>query len=122
MSKTVTLRRLVRTQLQTVAGETYHKSAPADAVYPYKTFTLKSVSFADARDDFDLCVDIWHRGDVKEAEEIADQIERLLNNANLPQETIFPTFFRESRYTVEDPDKELTHIQLHFIVQLYEED
>lgn len=122
MSKTVTLRRLIRTQLQTVAGETYHKSAPPNAAYPNKVYTLKSVSFTDARDDFDLCIDIWHRGDVKVAEELADQIERLLNNANLPQETIFPTFFRESRYTVEDPDKELIHLQLRFIVQLYEEE
>ena len=120
MSKTATLRKLVREQLQTVQGQTYHKEASEKAAYPYKTFTLNSVSFMDARDDFELCVDIWHRGDWKVVEEIADQVEKLFQNTNLPQSTILPTFFRESRYNLEDPDKTLQHIQLRFQVQLYE--
>lgn len=120
MSKTALLRKLVREQMQTVDGETYHKSAPPDAAYPYKTFTLRSVTFTDARDDFDLCVDIWHRGDQKVAEELADRVEKLFRNANLPQETILPTFYRDARYDLEDPDKTLHHIQLRFLVQLYE--
>ena len=122
MSKTATLRKLVRRQLQTVQGETYHREAPPSAVYPYKTFTLKGVTFTDARDDFDLCVDIWGRGDWKVVEEIADQIEDLLKDSNLPQDKILPTFFRENRYNLDDPDKTLQHIQLRFLVQLYETD
>ena len=120
MSKTSTLRKLITTKLQTVQGGTYHRKAPNDADFPYKTFTLNSVSFVDVRDDFDLCVDIWHRGDWKVVEEIADQIEKLFQNENLPQSTILPTFFRENRYNLEDPDKTLQHIQLRFLVQLYE--
>ena len=120
MSKTADLRKLVREQLQTTQGETYHREASERAAFPYKTFTLNSVSFTDARDDFDLCVDIWHRGDWKVVEEIADQIEKLFQNTNLPQPTILPTFFRESRHNLVDPDKTLQHIQLHFSVQLYE--
>lgn len=120
MRKTAELRKLIRGQLQTISGETYHMRASDKASYPYKTFELKSVSFTDARDDFDLCVDIWNRGDWKVIEEIADDIEKLFQNTNLPQETILPTFFRESRYNLEDPDKTLQHIQLRFNVQLYE--
>ncbi len=120
MGKTAELRKLIKSQLQSLPGEVYHKSAPKDAVYPYKVFSLKSVSFVDARNDFDLCVDIWGRGDRKIAEEVADQVETLLRDANLPQKTILPTFYRESRYDIDDPDKTLQHIQLHFMVQLYE--
>ncbi len=120
MSKTAALRKLVREQLQTIQGETYHREASVRAAYPYKTFTLNSVSFTEERDDFDLDVDIWNRGDWKVIEEIADQIEKLFQNANLPQSTILPTFFRENRYNLEDPDKTLQHIQLRFSVQLYE--
>lgn len=120
MSKTAELRKLIKEQLQSTPGETYHFEAPNDAAFPYKTFTLKSVIFTDARDDFDLCVDVWHRGDWKVVEEIADQIEKLFQSTNLPQSTILPTFFRENRYNLEDPDKTLQHIQLHFLVQLYE--
>lgn len=123
MSKTATLRKLIREKLQTVQGGSYHRAAPKDAAFPYKTFTLSSVAFPDRlRDDYELEVDIWDRStDWKAVEEIADQIEALFNDANLPQPPIFPTFFRENRYSLDDPDKTLQHIQLRFLVQLYEE-
>lgn len=122
MSKTAALRKLARRKLQTTPGETYHRTAPKDAVYPYKTYELTSVAFPNSlRDDFELTVDIWGRSsDWKPVEEIADQIERLFNDANLPEPPIYPTFFRENRYELEDPDKSLQHIQLRFLVQLYE--
>ena len=123
MSKTVALRKLIYEKLQTVPGASYHRQAPKDAAFPYKTFTLASVAFPNSlRDDFELEVDVWDRAnDWKAVEEIADQIETLFNDANLPQANIFPTFFRDNRYSLDDPDKTLQHIQLRFLVQLYEE-
>lgn len=123
MSKTTALRALIREQLQTVQGDTYHKKATPNAAYPYKTYRLGRINFADStRDDYDLEVDIWDRSpDQKTVEEIADQIEALFNASNIPRPPIFPTFFRDGRNNLDDPDKELQHIQLHFIVQLYEE-
>jgi hypothetical protein len=77
----------------------------------------------DARDDQELEVDIWDRSlDSKTAEDIADQVEALFADANLPTPPIYPTFFRENRYTLDDPDKNLQHIQLRFLVQLYKEE
>jgi hypothetical protein len=123
MEKTRTLRKLVKEKLQTVPGETYHRRASKDAAYPYKTFTLASVAFTDARDDLELEVDVWDRSlDPKAAEDIADQIEALFREANLPKPPIYPTFFREARYLLDDPDKNLQHILLRFLVQLYEEE
>ena len=124
MSKTLQLRKLINEKLRTVPGGSYHRTAPRDAAFPYKTFSLSSVAFLDAaRDDFELEVDIWDRAkDWKAAEEIADQIEGLFNDTNLPEPPIYPTFFRENRYSLDDSDKTLQHIQLRFLVQLYEEE
>ena len=125
MAKTKLLRKLVREQLQTVPGGTYHKKAPHDADYPYKTFRVESGTFTDARDDLYLEVDVWDRNineDPKIAEDIADQVENLFKAANLPTPPIYPTFFRDARFNREDPDKTLQHIQLRFLVQLYEEE
>lgn len=123
MSKTIVLRKLVKEQLQTVAGETHHKVAPADAAYPYKTFRLSRVLFTDARDDMELEVDVWDRSlDPKTAEGIADDIEALFHDANLPAPPIYPTFYRDTRIPLDDPDPNLQHIQLRFIVQLYKEE
>lgn len=123
MSKTKALRKLVKEKLHTVPGGTYHRLAPSDAVFPYKTFVLDHAQFMDARDDIYLDVDVWDRSlDPKGAEDIADQIEALLRNATLPAPPIYPTFFRDIRYSLMDPDKTLQHIQLRFLVQLYEEE
>lgn len=122
MSKTLALRKLIKAKLDEVQGETHHRRAPEDAAYPYKTFILNRVNLGDlSRDDFDLQVDIWDRAaDPKQIEEIADQLETLFNAANLPQATIYPTFYREGRITVDDPDKDIQHLLLTFIIQLYE--
>ena len=121
--KTKTLRKLVFDKLQTVPGGTHHRLAPKDAAFPYKTFTLSDARYTDARDDLELEVDIWDRSlDPKAAEDIADQIEALFHDANLPAPPIYPTFFRDARYMLDDPDKTLQHIQLRFQVQLYKED
>jgi hypothetical protein len=124
MSKTKSLRAVVTSKLKTIAGGVYHRFAPADAEYPYKTYTLSSGAFPNSlRDDLDLEIDIWDRSpDPKTVEDIADQIEMLFNDANLPEPPIYPTFFRENRYLLDDPDKTLQHIQLRFLVQLYEEE
>lgn len=124
MSKTTALRGLIQEQLLTVPGETHHKKATDNTTYPYKTYNLESINFPDStRDDYDLVIDIWDRSpDPKMAEEIADQIEALFNVANLPRPPIYSTFFRDVRNNIDDPDKNLQHIQLHFLVQLYEEE
>lgn len=123
MSTTKALRKLITEKLQTVEGGVYHRRAPKDAVYPYKTFRLASVSFTDARDDHTLEVDVWDRSlDPKTAEDIADQIEALFKDANLPAPPIYPTFYRDGRQPLDDPDKNLQHIQLRFYVQVYKEE
>lgn len=121
--KTKALRKLITEQLRTVPGAVYHREAPKDAGYPYKVFNLSSVAFLDARDDQVLDVDVWDRAtDTKTVEDVADQIENLFRDANLPAPPIYPTFYRDARYFLDDPDKTLQHIQLRFIVQLYEEE
>ncbi len=122
MSKTADLRKLITAQLNTTAGATYYLTAADDADYPYKTFELSRFNLGDlARDDIDLCIDLWDKHtDTKRIDAIADQLEDLFNAVNLPQETILPTIFRDSRYPVVDEDKTIKHIQMHFTVQNYE--
>lgn len=119
--KTKALRKLIASKLRSVQGPTYHRIASDTADYPYKVYTLKNVSYVDVRDDFDLCIDLYYRGDDKSIlDDLADEIEEMFDNVNMPQDSILPTFFRDSRVCVEDSDKTLQHIQMHFHVQMYE--
>lgn len=121
MSKTAELRKLINTQLEGVNGGTYYRNAPDCAEYPYKTFDLANANLGDlARDDLDLTIDIWdHASDSKAIDLIADAIEALFNATNMPQTSILPTFFRDTRYPVAEDDKDIQHIQMHFMVQNY---
>ena len=121
MSKTADLRKLITAQLNTITGKTYYRHAPDTAEHPYKTFELSRFNLGDlARDDIDLCVDVWDHGtDCKAADQIADKISDLFNAVHLPQAQILPTLFRDSRYPVSEEDKTIQHIQLHFTVQNY---
>ena len=121
--RTNDLKLLVQSKLKTVAANVYHEIANEKALYPHIVFSFRRLDLNDlSRQDYILEVDIWDRAkDWKNIEEIADQIEALFNDVNLPQPTIYPTFFRENRYSLDDPDKNLQHIQLRFLVQLYEE-
>lgn len=120
MSYTNDLRKLIKAQLDTLPGQTYHKSADDQASYPYKVYDLERVDMGDlTREDYALCIDLWDRdGDWKRAWDMADQVKALFWGVNLPQETILPTFFPEGAYPVDDKDKQLQHIQLHFSVQM----
>lgn len=122
MGKTADLKKLIKEQLDTLQGVTYYRRAPETATFPYKVFSLQKVDTrTDARDDIDLCVDIWDKGtSPARVELIGDQVERLLDNVNLPQETILPTIYRESRYTVDDADPNIQRVQLHFYINFYE--
>lgn len=124
MSKTTDLRRLVMKAMETVPGGTYHKKPSANVSYPYKVFRLSEVRYQHPdRDDIELEIDIWDRNSTdnpKVAEEIADQIEALFNGTIKPEPPLYPAFFRENRFDLNDPDKTLQHIQLRFTVQLHE--
>lgn len=122
MSRTNDLRKLIQSELKKVCNNVYYKVADEDAIYPHIVFKLKSINTGDlSRSDFELQIDLW---DNKSSEfaisNLADSVEDLLKTANLPNETILPTFYTNSRFDVEDEDKAIRHIQISMQVQLYE--
>lgn len=121
MGKTKAVRCFVAEYLDKTDGETYHRRASPDAFYPYKVYELKRVNLDDtAMDVYDLEVNIWDRNiNPSRAEALADDVEEMFRYENLPQETILPTIWRESRQWIEDDDKQIQRIQLHFTIQLY---
>lgn len=123
MSKTNDLEGLVQSLISTHI-RCAQLSAPSEWEYPYAVWALADVDLGDlSRDDTILEVSIWFMVSPEnqaQANNTADELEKRLNAANLPQETILPTFFRISRQTLEDEDKTLRRILLRFQIQNYE--
>lgn len=120
ISKTNDLKKLVQTRLKDITPLVYYRKADEDALYPHIVHLIDRVNLiAEHRDDVSLVVDIWTKSD-SVANELADAVEKSFDRENLPQETILPTFFLETRITVEDEDKSISHIQMTFTVQNYE--
>lgn len=122
MSRTNDLRKLIQSELKKVCGRVYYKIADEDALYPHIVFKIKSINTGDlSRSDYELQIDLWdNKSHEYEMLNLADEVEDLLKTANLPNETILPTFYTNSRLNVDDEDKAIRHIQISMQVQLYE--
>ena len=120
ISTTNELRKLVQELLKEITPLVYYKIADEDALFPHIVHLIDRVNLiAEHRDDVSLTVDIWTKSE-SNAIDMADEVEKKLNRENLPQDGILPTFFLETRITVSDDDKDISHIQMTFTVQNYE--
>lgn len=120
--RTNDLKKLVQTQLKTVTANVYHEVADNKAVYPHLVFSFRRIDLNDlSRQDYVLQVDVWDRNNkTQRVDDLADEVENLLQAQNLPQKNILPTFYLIDRKTVEDEDKMIRHRQIQFQVQNYE--
>ena len=120
--RTNDLKKLVQTQLKTVATNVYYEVADKNAVYPHLVFSFRRLDLNDlSRQDYILQVDVWDRSNKTQVvDDLADGVENLLQAKNLPQTDILPTFYLIDRKMVEDEDKMIRHRQIQFQVQNYE--
>lgn len=120
--RTNDLKKLVQTQLKTVATNVYYEVADDKAVYPHLVFSFRRLDLNDlSRQDYILQVDVWDRSNKTQVvDDLADGVENLLQAKNLPQTDILPTFYLIDRKMVEDEDKMIRHRQIQFQVQNYE--
>lgn len=124
MSRTNDLRQFITAQLLTVANNVYYENAIEGAGFPHVVFTLDKVNLGDLnREDYTLDIDVWDRGtSALRIEQLCDEIEDLFDAKNNPQNTILPTFFKDTRNVVADADRTLKHRNLKFIVQNYKKE
>ena len=129
MSRTNNLRKLVKSMLSAAKfkadhgiKEIYYELADDDKMYPHIVFSFDNINTGDLyRHDLSLMIDIYDKSDSAFlVEEIADDVEDMFNAANLPQDSILPTFYLEARRQVIDEDKKIRHRQIEVIVQNYE--
>ena len=121
MNKTEELRKVIAAALSGVCPRVNYEIATDTEQFPYLVYDLSSVNLDDIeRDDVILTIDVWDKSaSPVTVEELSDRIESLLNAANMPTQTVLPTFFRISRATIQDPDKSLKRRQLKFQIQNY---
>ena len=122
MTKTNELKKLIKSIISEVINTCGFKKVPKDTMYPHATFSFSSVNLGDMnRNDYIIDVDLWDKGEsTKRIDEIADNLEEVFNNKNIPQDSILPTFYLMDRRNVEDEDKDIQHVLLRIEVQNYE--
>lgn len=93
-------------------------------VYPYATFSFPNVLINNEWSDNNIMyIDIWDNksGQVEEIETITDSIYKALNRVKIMTEDMFIQIYRDNpfRLRLTDPDINIQHRQLHFIVKVY---
>lgn len=115
------LRKVIKAQLNTIpnSGKTYYRVAESGAVYPHKVFTIESIDLGNApRHDFLIIIDVWTKS-ANAADDIADAVNALFDNANLPNSDILPTFYLISCRPLDDDDKTIERRQIKIQCQTY---
>lgn len=120
MSKTNSIRKIIQSNINNIV-KSYYRVADAKAAFPHAVYDFENIDLSDIhRDDLILIIDIWGKGkETSNIEDIADQIETVLNTTNIPGEEVLPTFYRISRKPIDDEDKTLIRRQLKFQIQNY---
>lgn len=117
--KSNALREFIKSKLDDIAPS-YYQDAIDNALYPHIVFEFDSIDLDDYyRDDYTLTIDVWYKNNQFLCEKYADDICDMFNANNAPQSEILPTFYRTSRRSLKDEDKDINHIQLRFLVQNY---
>lgn len=121
-TRTNELKKLIETQLKTVATNVYYEIAADNALYPHVVFSFGNIDLGDfSRQDYMLDIDVWDKSRSTIAvDALCDNIETLLHSKNLPQTNVLPTFYRVSRRSIPDEDKQIKHRLIRFQIQNYE--
>lgn len=122
------LRRLVLARLNTIKTELGitdigYRLVRDDTLFPHIILDFPSITPMDmGREDFMMDVHIWSKDQFR-AFEILDAVKYMfafLNApADLPGQSIFPTFYELSAGQIEDPDKTICHLVLRLQGQAY---
>lgn len=115
------LRKVIKTQLETIAnsGKTYYHRAEKGAIYPHKVFNIESIDTNNApRHDFIITIDVWTKS-ANAADDIADAVNAVFDNANLPNADILPTFYLVSCKPIDDEDESIERRQIKVTCQNY---
>ena len=120
--RTNDLKYLVQSKLKTLTANVYHEIANEKNLYPHIVFDFRRIDLGDLwRQDYILEVDIWDKQDSSQrVDNLADQVENLLQAENLPQTNVLPTFYLINRQNIPDEDKEIKHRRVQFQIQNYE--
>lgn len=120
--RTNDLKYLVQSKLKTLTANVYFEIANEKALYPHIVFNFRRIDLGDLwRQDYILEVDIWDKRDSSlQVDDLADQVENLLQAENLPQDNVLPTFYLIDRQNIPDENKEIKHQRVQFQIQNYE--
>ena len=120
--RTNDLKYLVQSKLKTLTANVYYEIANEKKMFPHIVFNFRRIDLGDLwRQDYILEVDIWDKMDSSlQVDDLADQVENLLQAENLPQDNVLPTFYLIDRQNIPDENKEIKHQRVQFQIQNYE--
>lgn len=127
--KTNELRSMIVSQLNNLRtgyglNGIFYQIAQDEAMFPHIVFDFDNVrTMSDDRNrrDYKMIIDVFDKNNSTVLiNNLADAIEELLDQKNLPQTGVLPTLFFESRRNIPDEDKMIKHIQIVLTIQNYE--
>ena len=118
--RTNQIRGYISSKLKELGYRVYYKEASNMAKFPYIVYGLK-VDFLNGNCSiYDFEVNIWSNNkDISEIEDIADQVEDLMDDEVYLDTNGLLIFDKRARDNIEDPNKDLDRVMIKFEMRYF---
>lgn len=117
----IELRKIMNRVMGAVHSRIYYEDAPSEPTYPYIVYLFPDTDDQDNLETFMMEVDAWDKpsnGSTIAVEELIGQIDHVLNRKTFSSNGMFFSIYRESRRTINDPDKNLKRRQYEYQIRV----
>ncbi len=117
-TRTENLKKYITKKLRQCCDNVFYQKAVNRSPYPYIIYDLNYVK-SESLYQYFLTINIWDEAGYKRTEQLADELEKLLDGEYFTDNTQSLTIDLNSRNNLIDEDKTLKHIVLLFSLQYY---
>jgi len=117
-TRTENLKKCITKKLKQCCSNVFYRNTTDESPYPYIEYELNYIK-SESLYQYFLTINIWDNTGNKRIEQLADELEKLLDGEYFTDNTQSLTIDLNSRNNLIDEDRTIKHIVLLFSLQYY---
>lgn len=117
----IELRRTITAAIRTITEKVYYEDAPSEPDYPYIVYVFPDTDDQESLETFMMEIDAWDKpsgNGTLAIEELIGKVDKVLNRKVFSSNGVFFSIYRESRRSINDPDKNIKRRQYEYQIRV----